>query len=220
MKQEICSEAQFLQDVKDHHMKVFKDEGVYRHIQFMYPGTYNRHFNLVTWPGYLAYSGDMGCYVFSRLQDMFEFFRADKKGWVFNREGGLSINPGYWSGKLQSGGGSRSAKEFDHDRFEEVLRSQLREFFREKKLYTTKNQRRMLWEEFTHSVLPALDGGEHQAYSAASDFHLALNDSVHFEFQDFWDYDFSRFTYQFLWCCYALSWGIEMYDAKKKGPEE
>ena len=28
-------------------------------------------FDIVTWPGYLCYSGDMGCFVFTRLPDMF-----------------------------------------------------------------------------------------------------------------------------------------------------
>jgi hypothetical protein len=26
----------------------------------------------------------------------------------------------------------------------------------------------------------------------------------------------TRFTFHFLWCCYALAWGINMYDKSKE----
>ena len=52
-------------------MIVLRDDGVYRHIRFKKPGTGCMHFDLVTWPGYLCYSGDMGCYVFCRLNARF-----------------------------------------------------------------------------------------------------------------------------------------------------
>lgn len=69
----------FLQDVADHKMTVVMDNGVYRHLRFANSDSklaFNQWFDIVTWPGFLAYSGDMGCFVFSRLKDMFEFFRA------------------------------------------------------------------------------------------------------------------------------------------------
>lgn len=53
------------------------EDGIYRHIRFRQPGTMCMHFDLITWPGYLCYTGDMGTYVFTRLADMFEFFRTD-----------------------------------------------------------------------------------------------------------------------------------------------
>jgi hypothetical protein len=33
-------------------------------------------FDVVTWPGHLSISGDMGCFVFTRVDDMFTFFRG------------------------------------------------------------------------------------------------------------------------------------------------
>ena len=90
------TEADFLKDVAAHEMEILRDDGVYRHIRFKKPGTWCMHFDLVTWPGYLAYSGDMGCYVFSRLNDMFEFFRTDRE--YLQRDGRqLCINLCYWS---------------------------------------------------------------------------------------------------------------------------
>ena len=75
----ICPEAIFLRDVAEHEMIVVRDDGVHRHIRFKKPGTSCMHFDLITWPGYLCYTGDMGTYVFSRLTDMFEFFRTDRE---------------------------------------------------------------------------------------------------------------------------------------------
>ncbi len=34
---------------------------------------------LSAWPGHPAYAGDMGSFVFARLDDMFQFFRTDRR---------------------------------------------------------------------------------------------------------------------------------------------
>ena len=85
------SQEEFQKDVSQHGVTIIRDDGVNRHIRFKRPGTMCMHFDLITWPGYLCYCGDMGTYVFSRLEDMFEFFRTDR-----------DINPGYWAEKLQA----------------------------------------------------------------------------------------------------------------------
>ena len=59
--------ARFQHDIATHQVVILRDDGVYRHIRFKRPTTMCMHFDLVTWPGYLCYSGDMGCFVFSRL---------------------------------------------------------------------------------------------------------------------------------------------------------
>ena len=33
-------------------------------------------------------------------------------------------------------------------------------------------------------------------------------DEARFEFVDFFDGSMKRYTIRFLWCCYALAWGI------------
>lgn len=72
------TEETFLADVAAHQIHVLRDDGVHRHIRFKRPGTYCMQFDLITWPGYLCYTGDMGTYVFNRLEDMFEFFRTGR----------------------------------------------------------------------------------------------------------------------------------------------
>ena len=76
----------------DHELSILHDEGVYRHLQMKQPNTNNMWYDIVTYPNNLVISGDMGCCVFSRINDMFQFFRTDE----------LSINYSYWSEKEQA----------------------------------------------------------------------------------------------------------------------
>ena len=89
----------FARDVADHQMTVLHEDGTYRHLRFKRPDTGTYWFDLITWPGCLAINGDMQSFLFARLTDMFEFFRAD------------SINPTYWSEKLRASSGVRRYSE-------------------------------------------------------------------------------------------------------------
>lgn len=74
-------------------LEILQDDGVHRHLRFRRPGTSIGYFNLTTWPGHLAISGDVEAFVFAREHDMFGFFGS-------NRE---RINPTYWAEKVQAG---------------------------------------------------------------------------------------------------------------------
>ena len=37
---------------------------------------------------------------------------------------------------------------------------------------------------------------------------------------DFFDGSMTRFTFHFLWCCYALAWGINKYDDHRNPKSE
>lgn len=65
----------FLKDVANHEMQINLDNELLRHIVFRRPSTTSMLFSLTTTPGRLIYAGDMGCFVFQRLPDMFAFFR-------------------------------------------------------------------------------------------------------------------------------------------------
>lgn len=71
------TEADFLRDVAQHEMTILHDAGEFRHIQFKKPGSSSFSFTITTFPGYLVMTGDIGSWVFTRLRDMFEFFRSD-----------------------------------------------------------------------------------------------------------------------------------------------
>ena len=84
----------FLRDIAQHQMTILRDDGVYRHLRFQVPGTPHRQFDLVTWPGYLAYTGDMGAYVFTRVHDMFKFFRRELQSYDMDMH--------YWAEKCEA----------------------------------------------------------------------------------------------------------------------
>jgi len=181
----------FLKDVRDHEIDIRMDNGVYRHIVFSQPGhRYLYRFELVTTPWRLMITGDMGTWVFARIEDMFEFFRT--------ADG--SINIGYWAEKLQNGahGCSKEAKVYDGDAYRQRLIDSLEGYT------VTKKKRAAIIKE-----LKSMDfNDEHWIMHQINDFSFEG-----FTFQDVWEIDFTVYSYHFIWCCYAIAWGIQKYDA-------
>ena len=207
-----CTEADFLANVKDHQMTILADDGIYRHIRFAQPGTRNRQFDLVTWPGYLSYSGDMGDYTFSRLRDMFQFFRTA----CHRPNERLDINVGYWAEKVQAADRRSGLTCFDSERFEEVVREQRLEWIKKaaREHLLDKDERRELWEAIEDEVLGRADDGEQEAISAACDFSHGAGGRT-YRFDDFWEHNLNAFAGHYVWCCYAIAWGIAKYDDAK-----
>lgn len=204
-----CTEESFLLDVRNHELKILHDDGLYRHLRFKRPGEGTFWFDIVTWPGYLAYSGDMGEFMFARCDDMFDFFRMDRNDFNFHEDRKLQINPYYWEEKVESesryGGG---VMEFDSEDFTNRVKEFFEDYCRDTEL--DEEQRGDLWEEIEWRILNHADE-EHLAYAAVSDFSYK-----DFEFVDFFDAGSTqRYTYHFIWCLYALVWGISLYDQQK-----
>ncbi len=206
-----CTEELFFRDIEKHSMTIIRDDGAYRHIRFSRGSSSVYQFDFITWPGYLCYCGDMGTYVFRRLEDMFEFFRTDRK-YAAERGHRLSINLGYWSEKLVAVDGGRrngSAKEFSPEKFERIVKEQLGEWLSESELDAVGC--RELREAVEEDVLRHVDDGEYAAYHAAHHFQHGR-----YQFHDFFfEHDFTEYTFHFVWCCYALAWGIQQYDDSK-----
>lgn len=211
---ETCTEDIFLRDIAKHKMVVLRDDGIDRHIRFTREGSINMRFDIITWPGHLCYTGDMGTFVFSRIEDMFDFFRTAKNDFNYNKKG-LSINLGYWGEKLLSVSRFGGYEEFDSDYFAKVIRQYRLEWIREHRDFLTKDERCELWEAIEDEVLSAIDDGENQAQVAAHNFSHVINRQV-FQFDDLFDHNFTRATFHYIWCCYALAWGIEQYDKQKE----
>jgi hypothetical protein len=102
-----CTAESFLDTVQKHKMQVLADFGNVRSLHFQKPENRNCYFQITTWPEHLCISGDMGTYVFSRLTDMFEFFRRDE----------LSVNIGYWHEKLVADSKFESAQKYSKQFF-------------------------------------------------------------------------------------------------------
>lgn len=190
---EATAASRFTRNTADHQMTVLHDDGLYRHLRFMNPKSSEYWFDLVTWPGRLAICGDIGeDYVFSRLPDMFEFFRGD------------GINPHYWAEKL--GGGRHSVQEYS----ESLLRQLVVEHFvgdaqwngvppgTGKALRTWVLNEDLSDEDHARSVL------EDFAYQG-------------YAFRDVWEWNFHDYEPSFLWACHAIVWGIGQYDRYRAG---
>jgi len=210
----------FLQEVAGHQMTVVRDDGIYRHVRFKRPDTICMHFDLITWPGYLCYTGDMGTYVFTRLRDMFEFFRRSEKKELFR------IDLRYWAEKVEAGDRCDGLKKFSLEKFEREIRDWVDRRREESCPDEDDAKDRALHAAAFAELLSAVedevlscDDNDVRAYDAASGFEhrgeawqAYFGEKACFEFGDFWEMDVTEWTHRFVWCCFALAWGIKQYD--------
>lgn len=180
----------FAKDVENHSMTIEADNGVHRSLRFGEGNSFCHYFRINTWPGHLCISGDMGTYVFSRTEDMFRFFRGD------------AINLGYWSEKIQS---------------ESLFGSGVREYKPEILVASV-----MDWvercdpeakEEIEEDLIPQLEGvHEAEAIRAIYEYRgkVCFSDFI----CDLGSHCYSDYTVHFVWCCEAIRWAIEVYDAE------
>lgn len=205
------TEEEFLKDVKDHQIEIIYERGVYRHITFRRPNTICMGFDLITWPGYLCYTGDMGTYVFRRLNDMFEFFRKEPYD-----KGELPINPFYWEEKVQAVDRSYGDEGRTREYSAELFKARVREWVADMAAEMNEKEHAKFLEAIEDEVLDFAEYGEQVARKAAYDFTWNRKDV----FTDFQEQSFREFTHRFLWCCYALVWGIKQYDKAKAASSE
>ncbi len=191
----------FLKDIASHQMHVIRDDGVHRHLRFRRPADMHMHFDLITWPGYLCYTGDMGTYVFQRLDDMFQFFRRRENRSPYR------MDVRYWAEKVQA-----SDRDGVSEWTAEKFKSEVKDFFEQQTAHGddwTAERKAALWAYVEEQVCAAADDSEHYAWVALWEF-----EHEGFRFQD-WERNCKVWTHRFLWCCHALEWAIGVYDAQK-----
>ena len=227
-------EQHFLEDIGRHQMTVIQDSEERRHLRFKSPGTTINYFDLITWAGHLCFTGDHGTYVFSRVQDMFEFFRSTRK-YALAAPLTLDINPPYWSEKVLSQDVHGKVEEYSPAMFRRNVQEYFNNRFADQiaetadltcaqqegvagdefdqsdidRITTHAEKRAAIWSEIEDDVLSQADY-EHRAQDAAHEF---IHDG--FEFVDFHEYRCRDYSARFIWCCHALVWGIAQYDAHK-----
>ena len=187
-KAELEAIESFSQNTKDHQMTVIKNDGLHRHLRLQKAGTGAYLFDIITWPGYLCFTGDMGTLVFKRLEDMFEFFRDDKS----------RINPSYWAEKVQAG----VTKEYDKDHFEAYVQDR----FSSMQEGLSQDDADELWEALQDDVI-SRNETEYGALEAARDFEFK-----DFRLTDFWEWDLKSWTFHYIWACLAIVWAIKVFD--------
>ena len=211
------AQARFFKDTEHHELQILRDDGVYRHIRLKVPGTTCMHFDLITWPGYLCYTGDMGTYVLTRLSDMFEFFRKKRRA-----DGTFSIDFRYWAEKCESEGArGDGVSEFDPDAFKREITRQRRRLFVGHGEHMDADERREFWDSL-EEVKNSADEGEHRTFSSVMDWSFLIKKRDRWGHDPKWIFlctedfpDCKAYTHRFLWCCHAMAWGIEQYDLSK-----
>ncbi|ATF92389.1 Uncharacterised protein [Cedecea neteri] len=195
----------FLRDVALHTLQIHRDDGLYRHLRFKRPGTNAYYFDIVTWPGYLTITGDMGTWTFSRVSDMFNFFMDSH----FGHRASFVINPGYWSEKFEAGAG-RSRREspcyeFDSEAFDGALQQWLGAYLEN----CDDEEDRKQAEESIKELCGNDFSSESEAYHALNDAYFPMGVTTYEILED----SGSMLTpgYHYLWICYAIVWGIERY---------
>lgn len=210
----MTTKERFLKDISGHVIEIISDNGINRHIRFRRPGTMCMHFDLITWPGYLCYTGDMGTFVFQRLKDMFQFFRSNPNHRIDFR---------YWAEKVEAMDKCEGVNEFDPDAFKQEITKQRRKLFVQYAPYMYSDQRQEFWEGL-EEVKNSADEGEHRSITKMQDWHynfIGPQDTIR-AMKDYWisidTCDFpscKKYSRRFLWCGYAIQWGINLYDQTK-----
>ena len=222
--------TRFKGDTATHQMTILRDDGVYRHLRFRRPGTSCYGFDIVTWPGHLAISGDMGAAVFTRLPDMFEFFRTAEKHHA--EHGGLFINSGYWAEKCVANDGEK--KEFSLNLFKAYVRDHFEQYMENEcanapgfaaardAFWAHLNEELLESDELdTGEAIKRLDrfkpGDDNSTYGVTADFGAYEGWFTDFKFRDAWEAASSLedYTFHFLWRLYAISHAVRAYDAAK-----
>lgn len=210
-----CTKERFIEDTKDHKLTIKKDDGFYRHLHLS-SGSSDQYYEIITYPNGLIIRGDMGSYVFERLEDMFCFFRDGKDDY-------LGINTGYWAEKVTSesmfGNGVR---EFSPEVFREHVKEEFDQYYEDTP--DDDLEKMFVWEEIEDQVLSAEDS-EWDCVSKLNDFdlypykyfnenedYITIPEGRRFDFGDFWECSCNEKTYNYVWCLYAIVLAVRMYD--------
>lgn len=175
----------FAADTAEHQLTVLHDSGLYRHLRCKAPRTNAYWFDITTWPGHLAISGDMGSFTFARERDMLPFFRSK-----------YGINPHYWAQKEQTGA---ETKEFSEESFRRQVWAEVSCNVADYPGLAKAVQADIFGASFI--------GDERSARDALDAFQYDG-----FTFGDTWELSFSDYTHHYLWCCHAIQWAIARYD--------
>lgn len=186
-----------LADLSQHRMRIVMDKDVHRHIRFSNDGSFIHHFNLTTWPGFLAITGDMGDYLFQRLPDMFAFHRKPMDH---------NIDIDYWAKKCRAQDVNSPIKHFSDTAFKRAVRDYASEFDEQEDKAGT---------FIADQIEDLLSATYSTADEAISQALYIVDDRARSVFPEIHEYDLTEHSYHFRWCCEAIRWGINQYDNQK-----
>lgn len=196
------TQEQFLKDVANHQITINLDQGVYRDITISRPNSIVMHYNITTRPDHLMITGDMGSFIFKRLDDMFQFFRC---------EDGCTINPSYWGEKLHAESMRSGYKQYDEKKAKQALQEWFADFVSDLESDD---------EDYLHKIDAARSTMDDIDYSDEYSFVESIRgwheDSAGgMDLTDFFEVSVDSYTFNYIWCCYAIVHAIKLYDEVK-----
>jgi hypothetical protein len=233
----------FQNDVKDYKLVALREDGLFRHVEFVAQQGFT-HVILVVWPYNLLVAGSHGSFHFQRYgddtEDMFNWLRGSR------------VNPSSWASKLVNG--RDSVTEYDRSLLEKEVKERVAEAVRDK--WAPKGLRAAVREEILDSgwlddqqnalrLVSEFEHGatyrtecscgaseDHDSRSSAvcwnvlvhkdkGDGHkVSIRQTAGFDFDGFEEWNVRSLTYHYLWACNSAVWGISQYDAMKAAPAE
>lgn len=211
----------FIRDTKLHEMECIKADGIHRHYRFSKPNSSAYWFDIVTFPGYLVMTGDMGTWPFRRIRDMVQFFNKDR------------IDRGYWAEKLQMGSGRNEVtgayKEVDLPNTLKDLRKILESWYDENKHdvgQVEKDELKSSYNEFASRLGRVKSYAEDYSCGSISEnvFYRAVEEAdltgeSQWQYDSPWDYEdlYPQFnpTYHFSWACEAIQYACHRIANKE-----
>lgn len=188
--------ARFARETRNHQMEIRHNDGLYRHLVFADPAGGFYRFDLLTWPHNLFLRGDGFSFGFAiyPTEDMFDVFRGSRSG---------GINPGYWQEKVTAG----QVKDWSEDRFRAWVL----------------NEAAKAEAEHPGAVEAVgkqiLNSDEHSLeFQGTAEYALAnfRHGDFRLRFPNDWERDFQDWSWEFLFACHAVLFGIDMWDAARK----
>lgn len=187
-RNEAIVKERIVNDLKDHAITILHQHGLYRHYRCQKPGTWVLGFDVVTWPGSLCYTGDMGEYLYQRTDDMIAFMRGSAMSYSYVAEKCVAHD-----GRL---------KEWSEERFREVLAERLAESAEDGGEFTVVRHGGSVKESVAEKIVEIEQ--EYGNYQSRHDAEKAMYESGLWDGADMPSCEV--WTVHFLWCLHALDW--------------
>lgn len=187
----------FCNNAAGHRLKIVANRGdTHRHVRMSRPGDPNWAWNIITWPGHLATSGDIAeGYMFARLHDMFEFFDRPAHRRDHYSDGAPAISFDYWAEKLV-GRGRGLLTSYSSTAFVRTVQETLANKVANGDMSPGRSTRLLNAASYSADSEPE-----------AREF-LSQHDKL---FPDNWEYDLHEFNPHFVIACYAIDATVQAY---------
>lgn len=203
-------ESRFLRAVRGHRLSVQLDQGTHRHLRLSRRNSPVYRFDLVTWPGHLAISGDLDDFTFTRLNDMFDFFRF--AGPEYQKTD--YPNYDYWAEKCTAAYTRGSMKTFSYDLYERAIKDDMDSHTD----YMTPEEALECREDADlHGLFDDADDAR-SAVERAMEWHCPV--TREHPFIEFYEHHLEDYSFGFKFACHAIQWGIKQYDLARQSRDQ